>query len=262
MQVGVHFISTRVRVSAPEHDNFTLSPRERERLDRTLAMLPSGLQNGLEIGFYDFRLTDRLRESIDLVSIDLPRPVSNHKDYSLVFADIQNLPFADRAFDLVFCTEVLEHLSDSVLTNAVRELQRVCRKYLLVSIPYQQKVWNEMFKCSECGYVGHSMGHLRYCDESDLHRWFDKMILHKIEFVGRVNGYAPRWLYSAAYHLGNAWIDYNFGMCPRCEKTDRAPRPNLFGHLLRRLIWRAEHFAKSRPAWVLVVFQLPESARS
>lgn len=47
--------------------------------------------------------------------------------------DIYQLPFEDNAFDIVICTEVLEHLSDPCM--AISELKRVCKKYVLLTVP-------------------------------------------------------------------------------------------------------------------------------
>lgn len=47
--------------------------------------------------------------------------------------DIYNLPYTDKSFDLVVCTEVLEHLEFP--EKAVREVMRVSKKYVLFSVP-------------------------------------------------------------------------------------------------------------------------------
>ncbi len=41
------------------------------------------------------------------------------------------LPFADNSFDLVVCSEVLEHVEDAV--SAIMELDRICRKYIVIT---------------------------------------------------------------------------------------------------------------------------------
>lgn len=46
--------------------------------------------------------------------------------------------FADKSFDVVTCFEVLEHLEPDVLLAGIRELRRVCRRQLLVSVPYAE----------------------------------------------------------------------------------------------------------------------------
>jgi hypothetical protein len=230
--------------------------REQERLDETLDALPKDIVTGLEVGFNDCRVTKYLRDKIDLVSIDLPRDVHNPDGYRLAFADIQSLPFTDKAFDIVICTEVLEHLPVDVLLRGVEELQRVSRRYVLVSVPYQQRVWNETFKCSNCGYVGNSMGHLHYMDERKVDGLFRKASRVKTDMVGRIAGYAPDWLYKASNLFGNAWSNFAAGVCPACQLSDRAVGPNPIGFVLQRLIWRIEDRVKARPAWVVMLFRV------
>ncbi len=52
-------------------------------------------------------------------------------------ADIEKLPFADRAFDTVICTHVLEHVLD--IQAAIGELRRVTGRRLLVIVPLERE---------------------------------------------------------------------------------------------------------------------------
>jgi len=47
--------------------------------------------------------------------------------------DIYKLPYKDNSFDLVICTEVLEHLDNP--KKALAELRRISSKYILLSVP-------------------------------------------------------------------------------------------------------------------------------
>jgi SAM-dependent methyltransferase len=230
-----------------------LTRRERERLSRTYALIPSEARTALEIGFYDLRVTQLLRQRLSVVSIDLPRPLTATDRSGLIFADAQALPFPAKTFDLVFCTEVLEHLS-TVLKRVVQELERVACKNLLVSVPFQQRVWNEMFKCEACGFVSHAMGHLHHFTEEDIVRLFPHYRVVERQLIGTSERYAPDWLYRVARRYGNVWIDYQFGKCPHCGKTDRAVAANRFGKWARRIIWRAQKQAGSQPSWLLLLF--------
>lgn len=49
--------------------------------------------------------------------------------------DLTTLPFADDSFDLVVCTEVLEHVSEPRL--ALRELSRVTAGHLFLTVPHE-----------------------------------------------------------------------------------------------------------------------------
>ncbi|MBA4141433.1 MAG: class I SAM-dependent methyltransferase [Nitrosospira sp.] len=232
--------------------NLGLSDRECFRLSSTFELIPPDARTALEIGFYDLRVTRLLRKRLSVVSVDLPRPVSAEDKSGLVFADIQALPFPSKTFDVVFCTEVLEHLPEGVLEHGVRELVRVARKSLIVSVPFQQRVWNEMFKCEDCGFTGHSMGHLHYFTEEDITRLFPQYNVVERRFIGTSKGYAPDWLYGIARKYGNVWGNYQFGNCPQCGRTDRAVPPNWFGRIIERVIWRAHKHAPTQPSWLLM----------
>lgn len=52
---------------------------------------------------------------------------------SLKQDSIYNLPYKDNTFDIVLSTEVLEHLENP--KKALREILRVSKKYILVSVP-------------------------------------------------------------------------------------------------------------------------------
>ncbi len=47
--------------------------------------------------------------------------------------DIYKLPYKDDSFDLVICSEVLEHLENPA--QALKELRRVSSKYVVLSVP-------------------------------------------------------------------------------------------------------------------------------
>lgn len=51
-----------------------------------------------------------------------------------VVADMHNMPFKNKSFDLVICTEAIEHLIDPAA--AIRELERISNKMLLITTPF------------------------------------------------------------------------------------------------------------------------------
>ena len=48
-------------------------------------------------------------------------------------ADARRLPFADSSVDVVTCSQVLHHFPDGEIPPVLRELQRVARRYVVVS---------------------------------------------------------------------------------------------------------------------------------
>lgn len=51
--------------------------------------------------------------------------------------DLMRMPFADRAFDTVICTHVLEHILD--IRAALAELRRVTRRRLILVVPRERE---------------------------------------------------------------------------------------------------------------------------
>jgi SAM-dependent methyltransferase len=52
-----------------------------------------------------------------------------------VCGDVRQLPFADHAFDIAYCCQVLEHLPYADFVGALRELRRVTVRRLIISLP-------------------------------------------------------------------------------------------------------------------------------
>jgi SAM-dependent methyltransferase len=57
-----------------------------------------------------------------------------------VVAEGDDLPFPDGAFDFVLASHVLEHLPDPI--RALREWQRVARRYLFVVLPHRDRTFD------------------------------------------------------------------------------------------------------------------------
>jgi SAM-dependent methyltransferase len=88
--------------------------------------------------------------------------------WGLAAADITGLPFADDFFDLVICSEVLEHIKNYLL--AIKEIVRVLKpgRNLVVSVP---RCWPESI-CWALSPEYHSAegGHVRIFSQAQLVR--------------------------------------------------------------------------------------------
>ena len=71
-------------------------------------------------------------DGIDLSSRYLSRCKKWEPD-GLASADVKFLPYRDRTFDCVLCSEVIEHVKE--LDEALNEVFRVARKFVLISTP-------------------------------------------------------------------------------------------------------------------------------
>jgi SAM-dependent methyltransferase len=74
----------------------------------------------------------------EMVGVDLIKPDQALGD-EIEFKSgwVEDLPFADKSFDTVVCTHVLEHILD--LRGAIAELRRIVRRRLIIVVPRERE---------------------------------------------------------------------------------------------------------------------------
>lgn len=72
-----------------------------------------------------------------------------------------NLPYRDNTFDLVVCTEVLEHLDNP--TKVLREVMRVSKKHILISVPNEPFfMLGNFIRGKNLSRLGNDPGHINH----------------------------------------------------------------------------------------------------
>jgi 2-polyprenyl-3-methyl-5-hydroxy-6-metoxy-1,4-benzoquinol methylase len=89
-------------------------------------------------------------------------------DFKIDFEKEKLSQFKDREFDMIICTEVLEHLEN--FHEMIDEIFRVSNKYILISLPNCADFFTRLNILSS-GYVGKFYG-LPIEKPNDRHRWF------------------------------------------------------------------------------------------
>lgn len=136
-------------VTAHEYkDVYTRHPRVQDETDnsaacieRVAAMLVGStvLDVGCGTGFLVQKLSE-MKAGHDWTGVDfIVEEATRRRPSHLTFqqANIEALPFADRTFDTVICTHVLEHILD--LPRALSELRRVTARRLIIVVPRERE---------------------------------------------------------------------------------------------------------------------------
>ncbi|MDP3733279.1 MAG: class I SAM-dependent methyltransferase, partial [Candidatus Daviesbacteria bacterium] len=83
---------------------------------------------------------------------------------------VYDLPYKDNSFDLIICTEVLEHLEEP--TKALREILRVSKKYLIVSVPNEPLfMLSNFLRGKNLLRLGNDKGHINHWTPLSLKRY-------------------------------------------------------------------------------------------
>ncbi|MBI5655048.1 class I SAM-dependent methyltransferase [Candidatus Uhrbacteria bacterium] len=99
------------------------------QVDEVLKFAP---QTCLEIGVGNGIVTEALRKNgVKVTTLDPDQTLEPD-----IVGSVESLPCADRAFDVVLCAEVLEHLPYEKLEGCLKEIARVSKSGAVISIPH------------------------------------------------------------------------------------------------------------------------------
>lgn len=92
-------------------------------------ILEIGIGNGFVSNFFK-------KGNYSIVTLDIDKQLNPD-----IISSITNLPFADNSFDVIACYEVLEHLPFDLFEMCLKEMHRVCRSHVILSVPDVNRVY-------------------------------------------------------------------------------------------------------------------------
>jgi SAM-dependent methyltransferase len=236
------------------------SPAEIARTQDLMDIVPKNLSTVLDIGARDGHFSQLLTNHFESVTaVDLTLPQFDFDRVRAVQGNVTMLQFPDNSFDVVFCTEVLEHVP--ALRKACSEIVRVARHAIVIGVPYRQDTRFGRTTCNHCGQKNPPWGHVNTFDEHKLSGLFPQYRVIRSSLVGstneRTNPFST-WLMNLA---GNPWGTYEQDeSCIHCGKqmsptTSRHFAQNLIAAMALRLNRLQSRFNSTHPNWIHMVFR-------
>lgn len=98
------------------------------------------LDAGCGEGFIIKLISDNVEGELKICGFDLSEQAAGfaeqiNKDANIKAASIYDIPFENNSFDLVICSEVLEHLEKP--EEALKETNRVAKRDIILSVPHE-----------------------------------------------------------------------------------------------------------------------------
>ena len=231
-----------------------------------LEIIPDECVTIADIGCGNGAITNVLAEKLNVVGIDFSRVALKclSTKASPIVGSADQLPIRDKSADVVLSSELLEHLTNELFLKAVSEIKRTSKRYVLISVPNNEKLRRRYTKCSFCGSEFHIYGHLRSFSLKTLAGFFDEYSVKFFTVCGALEEKPFNWIYFMKNKLANSYFFVNTVsiMCPNCGKI-------LVFPLERNLLQKAMSFSltklqltlnlllnrKPEPDWLVVLFE-------
>lgn len=199
-----------------------------KRISGTVSKVPAEVQSILELGCGNGEVTNLLSDKFNIVGIDISMDRLRHVNAKKVKASIAQVPFKNSLFDLILCVSVLEHLSDDIFRAAIKEITRLSRKYILITIPDDENMNLKLVRCPECNAVFHTHGHFQSFSGERVKKLFPNFKLISLSTVAKVKArvYSPLLLKLRQY-IFNCWFYSEELLCPICHNTKFSKPPYI-----------------------------------
>lgn len=219
-----------------------LDERLREKIDILVNSIPSEVKTVCDIGCGDGTITNKLKEHFEVFASDRSINALNFVDSKKFCSSADKLPLKNHSFDLVFSSEMIEHLPENVFQNTIQEFKRISRKYIYLTFPNDENIEKNFVKCPNCNSIFNKIYHLRNLNLKKIENLFSEYdiifrtphgkptkkynkllanIKHKI--VSSDAWIPPRWTYQTT----------RMTMCPDCEYKFEIPyKFSLLGFII------------------------------
>ena len=241
----------------------------KQRIITTANLIPKEVRSLADIGCGNGVFLNYLKANkpgLELLGIDRSETALKFVQTNKQVGGISSLPFADNSFDGVTCLEVIEHLPVPVYEQAIKELSRISRKYVIISVPYAEKIEDSCTQCPQCHTIFNYELHLRRFEKNDMEKLLIKYNYACIstQTLGDCVKFYGQDLFRKIFYPGQV-LKWNSPLCPVCgfsevpERKDKValanipPKRNIISYftVIPKLFWPKS----KRHYWILSLYE-------
>lgn len=232
------------------------------KISKIIQTIPRDVKSILDVGCGNGVITNMLGQKYDVTAIDRSEQALKFVETKKIKASSNNIPLENESFDMVFSSELLEHLPNDILKGTISEFRRLSKKYIFITVPNDENPNKLSIVCPECGYLYNSPNHLRSFRVKNINILYPEYKLINTFTFGKKVRYYNRNILKLKTSLSpsRSWIPYYWipkdkrkTTCPSCEHSFENPyKFNLFsfGFDLLNIV-----ISPKKPYWLFALFE-------
>lgn len=216
-------------------ENYDSSGEIKARIPAIMARIPTDVRSIIDIGCGNGEITNRFPEDYRVLGVDLSEEALKYVEREKIRCSCDNIPqVKDQEYDMVFSSELLEHLPLEMLENTLSEFKRIASKYIYISVPNREQLEVCDIKCPSCDAVFHAYGHLHSFTEEKIGQLLgsDFRVIWHTTTGKRVRGYNRLLLKWRHKHAAVYFAPSDNTICPNCENRKY---PKHKGNILSKI---------------------------
>ncbi len=226
-------------------NNANLSNKISDKIELIKKAIPKDVKSVVDIGCGDGTISNELKNHFNLVALDRSLNALKFVKSKKINTSADYLPLKTNSIDLVFSSEMIEHLPNEIFIKAICEMERVSKKYLFLTFPNDENIKKQVTECPKCSYKFNKSYHLRTINLELIKKIFPEYKINlTFEYGTKIRDY-NKTLNSLKHKLSpsTAWIPQFWTpnqkrstACPNCNNQYEIPyKFNLIAYSLDML---------------------------
>lgn len=215
--------------------NYDLAGDIEKKIPLLFNHIPADVESILDAGCGNGAITNKFPGNYRVVAIDSSDEALKYVEKDKILCSADEIPVANHSFDMVFSSELIEHLPSGILRGTIGEFKRIARKYIYISVPNNEHLEFNYILCPLCGQEFHAYGHLNSFSLSALENLLKdefRLIWHTTSGK-RVKTYNPVLLKLRHKYARKYFAPNQFTVCPHCgNKAFGIHKGNLISKFL------------------------------
>lgn len=235
-----------------------------------LDIIPHDVSTIIDVGCGDGAISNVFAPKHTVIGVDISQEgLKNLSAEALpVLSTVDYLPFKNNCADLALCSELLEHLPKDILMQAITEIKRISKRYILISVPNKENLRKRYTKCNVCGLEFHIYCHLMSFNLNKLARYFDGYTISYSTLCGALDEKSFDTISYLRNKLAKHFcIDTISTLCPKCGNIVSLSKPSLVRRAIGYSLFILQNTLnlllnrKPEPDWLVALFEKSKQIR-